>query len=659
MTAHIKEWSRLCLQLLFYLCVLTCVLLVDGNKQNLTKQQPVAVKLLREDAELSRHLANTYGYVHAVHIFGKFYLWDSDGYKYSSCAEIRKDPEIVWCEQQSYKTREVREELNDPEWPQQEWYLGSGSSMHISEAWGQGYTGQGVTVVVNDDGLDIEHPDIKENYDPDISWNLIDNDKNMSPPEGRSHGTHCAGVVAATANNSVCGTGVAYNAKIGAIKFFNKAKETFDALEAATLYQESRANSADIYLNSWGVNDDGKTWDAPENLAQLALQDGIMEGREGKGHIYVWAAGNGGEADNCGTDGYVGSIYTIPIAGAQSDGSIPQYAEVCSATMATAYSRQLGSTHSIVTTSAGNSCTGNFSGTSAAASVAAGVIALALEAKTWAAIFFSPGLTWRDVQHVLARSSNPEAVCSGDWQTNGAGFHVSHMFGFGLLDATKMISIAKIWDSAAVGQQQMCTSNIQPVGEDFVSGAPLTLQRNITGCHGNPEEVNSLEHVQVRVALTTDDFSGLRVTLTSPQGTVSRLLEARPNDHRAGTLNWVFTTVQSWGEEPTGNWTLSIDNTSPGKLLWYELILWGTAKDPQPGGERASASVSPCLKVLGSKPKDKGKPSNKDFQIDYKVWIFIGVVIAGAIFIIIFVVVYRHFNRRGARARMRSQLDRD
>lgn len=33
------------------------------------------------------------------------------------------------------------------------------------------------------------------------------------------HGTRCAGEVAAQANNSVCGVGVAYNAKIGGQMF--------------------------------------------------------------------------------------------------------------------------------------------------------------------------------------------------------------------------------------------------------------------------------------------------------------------------------------------------------------------------------------------------------------------------------------------------------
>ena len=38
------------------------------------------------------------------------------------------------------------------------------------------------------------------------------------PTQCFSHGTRCAGEVAAVANNGICGAGVAYNAKIGGIK---------------------------------------------------------------------------------------------------------------------------------------------------------------------------------------------------------------------------------------------------------------------------------------------------------------------------------------------------------------------------------------------------------------------------------------------------------
>ena len=37
----------------------------------------------------------------------------------------------------------------------------------------------------------------------------------VTPKQTNGHGTRCAGEVAAVANNSICGVGVAYNAKIG------------------------------------------------------------------------------------------------------------------------------------------------------------------------------------------------------------------------------------------------------------------------------------------------------------------------------------------------------------------------------------------------------------------------------------------------------------
>jgi hypothetical protein len=40
----------------------------------------------------------------------------------------------------------------------------------------------------------------------------------------------------------------------------------------------------------------------------------FLQGRGGKGIIYVWASGNGGmNDDNCNCDGYTSSMYTISI----------------------------------------------------------------------------------------------------------------------------------------------------------------------------------------------------------------------------------------------------------------------------------------------------------------------------------------------------------
>lgn len=65
----------------------------------------------------------------------------------------------------------------------------------------------------------------------------------------------------------------------------------------------------------------------------------FLQGRQGKGSIFVWASGNGGrQGDNCDCDGYTDSIYTISISSASQQGLSPWYAEKCSSTLATSYS---------------------------------------------------------------------------------------------------------------------------------------------------------------------------------------------------------------------------------------------------------------------------------------------------------------------------------
>ena len=56
-----------------------------------------------------------------------------------------------------------------------------------------------------------------------------------------------------------------------------------------------------------------------------------------------------------------------------------------------------------------------------------------------------PGLTWRDVQYIIAYSSNPSLTHDGDWMTNGAGLKVSLKYGFGVMDATALVNRARHW----------------------------------------------------------------------------------------------------------------------------------------------------------------------------------------------------------------------
>ena len=66
--------------------------------------------------------------------------------------------------------------VNDPLWPFA-WYLSRGLTsnlpdMNVTGAWKLGYSGKGVVVSVVDDGLERNHPDLIQNYDPNASYNF-------------------------------------------------------------------------------------------------------------------------------------------------------------------------------------------------------------------------------------------------------------------------------------------------------------------------------------------------------------------------------------------------------------------------------------------------------------------------------------------------------
>lgn len=58
----------------------------------------------------------------------------------------------------------------DPMWSKQ-WYLdshGVGKDISVRSVWEQGLTGKGVVVSIVDDGMEHDHPDLVDNYDPEV-----------------------------------------------------------------------------------------------------------------------------------------------------------------------------------------------------------------------------------------------------------------------------------------------------------------------------------------------------------------------------------------------------------------------------------------------------------------------------------------------------------
>lgn len=103
--------------------------------------------------------------------------------------------------------------------------------------------------------------------------------------------------------------------------------------------------------------------DGPHALGKKALVAGVSKGRNGKGSIFIFASGNGGNhMDNCNFDGYANSVYTISIGAIDHTNKMPGYGELCAAHLAVTYSGGKG--RGMITSDLGNKCTSKHSGTS-------------------------------------------------------------------------------------------------------------------------------------------------------------------------------------------------------------------------------------------------------------------------------------------------------
>lgn len=184
------------------------------------------------------------------------------------------------------------------------------------EAWDTTTGSQNTVVAVIDEGVDVNHPDLRDNiwrnpgevagnnidddrngYVDDVNgWDFANDDASVYDPvidpitgniTGDEHGTHVAGTIAAQGNNSAGVSGVNWDAQIMSLKFLGAdGGSTIDAIEAIN-YAVNKG--VKISNNSWGGG----------GYSQ-ALYDAIKNG-DATGHLFVAAAGNGG-ADGVGDD---------------------------------------------------------------------------------------------------------------------------------------------------------------------------------------------------------------------------------------------------------------------------------------------------------------------------------------------------------------------
>ncbi len=151
------------------------------------------------------------------------------------------------------------------------------AAIGADDAWSLVLGSEGVTIAIVDTGVDYTHPDIAENYIPGgYDWVNGDTD----PMDDHGHGTHCAGIAAATIDNGIGIAGVA-QVQILAEKVLNaKGSGTTSAVAQGIIHAAD--SGADIISLSLGGTDPTS---AQREACEYAWE---------KGCVIVAASGNSG-----------------------------------------------------------------------------------------------------------------------------------------------------------------------------------------------------------------------------------------------------------------------------------------------------------------------------------------------------------------------------
>lgn len=234
----------------------------------------------------------------------------------------------------------VPDATTDPDFDRQ-WYL---NQLHVPDIW-QDFASDGLTpgmetvVAVIDTGVDYTHPDLQSSMwvnakefggapgvDDDGNGYVDDiygvstvggtYDHTGDPMDDHGHGTHVAGIIAMAAGNRQGGAGVAYGAKIMAIKA-GQATGTFADTDIAEAIRYAVANGADVINMSFGGY--GHSF-----LVEEALQDAFGS------CVLVASAGNDGistsDAPMGGKDTYpAGYSYVLGVMASGQSGQLASF----------------------------------------------------------------------------------------------------------------------------------------------------------------------------------------------------------------------------------------------------------------------------------------------------------------------------------------------
>ncbi|QKX06886.1 S8 family serine peptidase [Aquimarina sp. TRL1] len=375
----------------------------------------------------------------------------------------------------------------------------AGIDIKIEEAWSITTGNPSIKTAVYDHGLEMNHPDLQAN----VYGTGFDANNGTSPATVRgSHGTACAGIIGAVKDNNLGISGVAPTSKLMSISINLKSSDTPSQL--ASGFNWAWQNGADVISNSWGGY-------APSSIIDNAIKNTLTKGREGKGCVIVFAAGN----ENNTNIRYPGnSNPDLLIVGAMSPCAERKNPNSCDGE--SNWGSCFGTQLDIVAPGVKMPTTDNqgrngysstdytqtFNGTSSACPVVAGVAALILSV--------NPNLTFSEVNTIIEQSA--QKVGTYRYATTGGRPNGTwnNQMGYGLVDAHQAVLLAQ---GNSDSQAPTAPSNLVSTGKTKTSvSLSWTASTDNVGVTGY--EIYQDDVVVATVAATSETINGLTANTT-------------------------------------------------------------------------------------------------------------------------------------------------
>ncbi len=484
---------------------------------------------------------------------------------------------------------------------------GDGADINVEEVWATN-KGEGVTIAIVDNGVQLNHEDLRDNVAAGLSHDYH-NLSFLDQESGASHGTATAGIAAARDN----AWGVRGVAPRAALYSLNLSRSPFLASDMIDVLGRNAVVTG-VSSNSWALIGTGKPL-VPGIAWETAAEQGATTGFGGKGIVYVHSGGNfHHEGDNANLNGLANFHTSVAVCAIGYNGKRPFYSERGASLWVCAPSTG-SSGAGITTTNVGNFYTRIFSGTSAAAPIVSGVVALIRAENT--------ALTARDVKLILAASARKNDPGSSGWAQAGVKYrststsdryNYSHDYGFGAVDAGAAVELAKTWTLLPAQRTIEATSEVLDLSiaearSDGSAGAATTTSLTLDPF------VQFIEYIEVRVTSDHPSSRDLQIQLRSPSGTVSTLaypptrnqFRFLPDQPVAFPEGFRFGSARHVGEDAAGAWTLTITDRlrgNTGSLTSWSIKAYGHGGTPEAPPAPTATAGTRSLTVDWEAPPD-------------------------------------------------------